>query len=160
MQKYLSISTDWAYKSMPNLQKRVCNLYTFWLSFHFAHHRWRLGPDTTRALLQTGTGKKNNIKKEWDSKFPKQSFLFFHPPPQKMPLWEVVIDTSPDFFFLCLSRHLPLLSFFSTFLAANLTAPEKEVVNNARSVSRHFVSFLSFPHIFVSKKICGFFSHC
>ena len=28
---------------MPNVQKRVCNVYIFQLSFHFTYHRWWLG---------------------------------------------------------------------------------------------------------------------
>ncbi len=39
----LLMITDWAYKSMPNVQKPVCNVYVFQLSFHFACHRWWLG---------------------------------------------------------------------------------------------------------------------
>ena len=45
----LSISTDQAYKSAPNVQKRVCNVYIFWLGFHLACQRWWLGRD--RALF-------------------------------------------------------------------------------------------------------------
>ncbi len=36
-------STDWAYKSAPNVQKLVRYVYIFRLSFHFACHRWWLG---------------------------------------------------------------------------------------------------------------------
>ncbi len=39
----LLISEQWAYKSMRNVQNRVCNVYTFQPSFHFAYHRWWLG---------------------------------------------------------------------------------------------------------------------
>ncbi len=42
MQKFLLMSTDRAYKSAPNVQKRVCSVYLFQLSFHFACHRWWL----------------------------------------------------------------------------------------------------------------------
>ncbi len=39
----LSISTDWACKSVPIVQKRVCNVYVFQLTLYFAYHRWWLG---------------------------------------------------------------------------------------------------------------------
>ena len=39
----LLTSTDGACKSAPNGRKRVCNVYIFRLSFHFACHRWWLG---------------------------------------------------------------------------------------------------------------------
>ncbi len=39
----LLISTGWAYKLAPNVQKRVCNVYIIQLSFHFAYHRLVVG---------------------------------------------------------------------------------------------------------------------
>ncbi len=54
MHKILLISTDWAYKSVPNVQKRVCNAYIFQPSFHFAHHRWWLGRRCWLGRLDTG----------------------------------------------------------------------------------------------------------
>ncbi len=39
----LLISTNWACKSAPNLQKSVCNMYIFQRSFHFAYHCCWLG---------------------------------------------------------------------------------------------------------------------
>ena len=65
----LLLSTDWARKSAPNVQKHACNVYTFQLSFHFAyHHRWlgrqsrqaeRIHFFCTKAVLQgRGGGRK------------------------------------------------------------------------------------------------------
>ncbi len=48
----LLLSTDWAYKSALNVQKLVCNVYAFWLSFHFAHHR-RWSGQCTQLLLHS-----------------------------------------------------------------------------------------------------------
>ncbi len=39
----LLISINRACKLVPNVQKRVCNVYTFQLSFRFACHSWWLG---------------------------------------------------------------------------------------------------------------------
>ena len=39
----LLIITGWAYKSASNVQKRVCIVCMFQLSFHFACHPWWLG---------------------------------------------------------------------------------------------------------------------
>ncbi len=44
----LLLSTDWAYKSARNMQKRACNVYVFRLSFHFAYHRFWLGKGCLR----------------------------------------------------------------------------------------------------------------
>ncbi len=46
----LLLSTDSAYESRPNVQKRVCNVCTFRLIFHFAFHRWWLGRSPTGML--------------------------------------------------------------------------------------------------------------
>ncbi len=44
MQKFLSISTYWAYELAAKRAKNlVCVVHTFQLSFHFACHRWWLG---------------------------------------------------------------------------------------------------------------------
>ncbi len=43
----LLISTDWAYKLGPKCKKnRVCKVYIFRQSFHFAYHHWWLGNRT------------------------------------------------------------------------------------------------------------------
>ncbi len=39
----LLLSTDWACKLGPSMQKRVCNVHIFQLSIYFAYHRWWLG---------------------------------------------------------------------------------------------------------------------
>ena len=39
----LLINTDWAFVSGPNVQKHVCNVYIFRMSFHFVCRRWWLG---------------------------------------------------------------------------------------------------------------------
>ncbi len=41
----LLISTDWAYKSAPNIRTKTCtcDVHRFQLTFHFARHRWWLG---------------------------------------------------------------------------------------------------------------------
>ncbi len=44
MQKFVTKHVDWAHKLGPNVEKnRVCNVYIFQLSFHFAYHSWWLG---------------------------------------------------------------------------------------------------------------------
>ncbi len=48
----LLIITDWACKSAPNVQKRVCNAYVSRLSFHFAYHPWWLGPPPFPAVSE------------------------------------------------------------------------------------------------------------
>ena len=51
----LLISTNSAYKSAPKVQKkRVCNVYVFQLSFHFAYHRWWLGSVSFAPLPSSG----------------------------------------------------------------------------------------------------------
>ena len=37
-----------------NVQKRLCNVYTFQLSFHFAYHRCWLGSPLCMCLVQLG----------------------------------------------------------------------------------------------------------
>ncbi len=54
----LLLSTDWAYKSAQNVQRRVCNVYILLLSFHFAYHRWWLGSRMCESFL-------NKRKKNW-----------------------------------------------------------------------------------------------
>ncbi len=46
----LLLSTDWACTLAQNVQKHVCNMHTFRLSFHFACHRCWLGPLTPENL--------------------------------------------------------------------------------------------------------------
>ena len=50
----LSTSANWACKSVPNVQGRTCNVYTFQPSFHFAYHHWWLGPPTTQTEYSKG----------------------------------------------------------------------------------------------------------
>ena len=60
----LLIRSDCAYKSAPNVQKLVCNVYIFRLSIHFAYRRWWLGTKSTseseqnpaRLLISTVSG--------------------------------------------------------------------------------------------------------
>ncbi len=71
------ISTDWACKSAPNVQKRVSNVCVFQLDSHFAYHRWWLGRFAGRLLLQKfalpaqGCVSERKKKKRW------RKFIFF-----------------------------------------------------------------------------------
>ena len=91
----LLISTDWAYESAQNVQKRVCNVYIFRLSFHFAFHHWWLGV-TILFSWETKTCKYSNwasilhaIIGGWvgvalmASSFLFSFFFFRNPPVQK-----------------------------------------------------------------------------
>ncbi len=51
----LLLITNQACKSAPNVPKRVCNVYVFQQSFHFAYHHWWLGkvPNLDKRILPT-----------------------------------------------------------------------------------------------------------
>ncbi len=53
----------WAYKSMPNVQKRVCNVCVFRLSFHFACHSWWYVPVYRKSTKKTVWFPEGDLKK-------------------------------------------------------------------------------------------------
>ncbi len=77
------ISTNWEYKSAPNMQKHVRNVYMLRLSFHFAHHRWWLGwillapPQKTASFGETNSPRMRNFFSfPWVT--PKIHFLWYN----------------------------------------------------------------------------------
>ena len=65
----LLLSTDWAYNSVPNVQKCVCTVYVFRLSFHFACHPWWLVRTCT-------TSRKPTFNCGWQDKI-RKLFLYY-----------------------------------------------------------------------------------
>ncbi len=72
----LSMSTDLACKSAPNMQRRVCNVYMFRLSFHFAYHRWWLGCRRHRTTCGTFFGDHSALLKRHLCDIFKMIFIF------------------------------------------------------------------------------------
>ena len=82
----LLLSTDWAYKLAQNVQRRVCNVHVFRLSFHFACHRCWLGSYSKKKvkwhtnLFFQEFGKKMSHAEEFCSSSSSSSSILQSPP--------------------------------------------------------------------------------
>ncbi len=109
----LLISIDSAYKLVLNVQKRVCNVYMFQLSFQFAYHHWWLGmrllPHSCH-LHNTALPVLERLRRQ-DSLYLRSTVLFFLLPPHlflwllcQLSLFKRRLFSPQIFFFPLISR--------------------------------------------------------